>query len=474
MAAPDTTLSLDPRRRGRSGASGPEPYVQLALDCSRPLAGSTRYSLAHVDSVDFGRAPARSFRLVDEAGTRRMSIGLADDWISKTHARLSRVGDNWLIQDLHSKNGTVVNGSVVERALLAPGDVIELGRTLFLFGEVPATTEHAERVVDDTQLTAALPGLPTWLPALARAFSGLEAIAHSPVAVVIQGESGTGKELVARAIHQVSRRTGSMLALNCAAISEKLVESELFGYRKGAFTGADEDRPGVFRAADRGTLLLDEIGDLHEQAQAALLRVLQEQEVLPVGATRPIKVDVRVVAATQVALKDLVTQGRFRGDLYARLAGYVLEVPPLRDRREDLGLLIGTILRRLAPDRADRVTFSVPAARTLYAYRWPLNVRELEQALRAALVLSAGRSIELEHLPDDVRPAALGAAHPSDQTRKPARTEEDSGRREQLVDLLRQHFGNVSAVARTLGKTRAQVHRWIRHYALDVHGFRRR
>jgi transcriptional regulator with GAF, ATPase, and Fis domain len=327
-------------------------------------------------------------------------------------------------------------------------------------------------VIDSTHLKATMPGFQSWNPVLTHALAALEPIARSSVPVVVRGESGTGKELIARAIHQVSGRPGPMLAVNCGAISEKLVESELFGYRKGAFTGAEEDRPGLFRSAERGTLLLDEIADLPEQTQAALLRVLQEQEVVPVGATRPIKVDVRIIAATQTDLKKMVADGHFRADLLARLAGLTIELPPLRERREDLGLLIATLLRRVSPHGAGEVVFTAPAARALFAYGWPLNIRELEQALRAAVVLARAGSIELEHLPEDVRQARFRAPGNPSEVGVSVLPEEHRRRRDELVDLLRQHEGNVSAVARAIGKTRAQVHRWIRRYALDTHAFR--
>jgi DNA-binding NtrC family response regulator len=383
--------------------------------------------------------------------------------MSKSHARMTAAGKTFCIEDAGSKNGVRVNGHAIPATSLADGDVVELGQTCFIFRRGPAGDGPAIDYREDG-LQCGLPGITTWIPQLARELRRLADVAHSRVTVLLNGESGTGKELLARAVHETSGRKGPLVAVNCGAIPEKLVVSELCGYRKGAFSGAHEDRPGLVRAADGGTLFLDEVADLPGDAQSALLRVLQEREVVPLGSTRPLPVDLRVVAATHRDLAALAAAGRFRGDLLGRLGGFSLSVPPLRNRREDLGLLIAALLRRLAPGRADRISFSQPAVRAVFAHPWPMNVRELEHALELALALASDGRIELEHLPADVRTPPKPAPAPAI----------DSGdRREQLVALLREHVGNVSAVARVLGKTRTQVHRWLKRYHLDIHGFRR-
>jgi transcriptional regulator with GAF, ATPase, and Fis domain len=391
--------------------------------------------------------------------------------MSQTHACLRRAGNHWLIEDAHSKNGTRVNGAAVEQVVLADGDVLELGQSFFVFRDAPGVEEGAPPVLEERDLRSFMPGLPTWLPGLARDLDGLESLARSRSPIVIRGESGTGKEVVARAVHEVSGRSGALVAVNCGAIAENLVESELFGHRKGAFSGADEDRPGLVRSADQGTLFLDEIGDLPPKAQTALLRVLQEREVLPVGATRPVKVDTRLVVATHRDLDAMVAGGRFRADLLARIGGFNLSLPPLRERHEDLGLLIVALLRRLPRESAERVAFSRAAARSLFAYDWPLNVRELERALEVAVVLARAGPIELDHLPKALREVKRrGLAVPAATSEDPA--EKQRRRKDELVALLRNHLGNVSAVGRALGKTRAQVHRWIKRFQIDVKTFR--
>jgi len=298
---------------------------------------------------------------------------------------------------------------------------------------------------------------------MSAALAALPRIARSSLPVVVVGESGTGKELVARAVHALSQRSGPFQAVNCAAIPATLLESELFGARKGAFSGAAEDRPGLVRAADRGTLLLDEVADLPPPAQAALLRFLQESEVLPVGATRPVRVDVRVVAAAQSDLRSLVAEGTFRADLFARLDAFTVRLPPLRERREDLGLLVASLLRKLAPERCEEIRISPEAALALFRHSWPLNVRELEHSLAVALTVCDGAAIELEHLPEGVRLGRTGLAADEDA----------EGFRDELLALLRRHRGNVAEVARAFGKGRMQIHRWARRYEIDLASFRR-
>lgn len=296
--------------------------------------------------------------------------------------------------------------------------------------------------------------------------AALDRLGDQDVPVLIQGESGTGKELVARALHERgARRRKRFVALNCGAIPESLIDSELFGHVKGAFTGATTDRAGVFVEADGGTLFLDEIGDLPASSQAALLRVLQEKEVMPVGGTRAVEIDLRVVAATHRDLDDMVAEQSFRHDLFARLAGFRISVPPLAERRGDLGLLIGSLHERLFP--AEHPGFDIDAARLLLRYPWPLNVRELEQALAAAQVLAGNELVRAEHLPDTVR-----SGRPPGAPRPVVLSETDQKVRDQVVAALREHQGNVSAVARALDKDRKQIQRWIKRFGLDPSSYR--
>ena len=439
-----------------------EPWLFLVLRCDRPIDGGARISLAGIDTVTLGRAPALTVERGRVGGVNGVHVGVPDSRVSSVHARLQRVLSAWVLEDAGSKNGIFCDGRSVERAEIGDGALLELGHTLFLFrSSLPGPGAD----VLDTRSHAGLPALATLLPALSEELDRLQLIARARLPVLLRGETGTGKEMVARAIHQLSGRTGAFQGINCGALPVSLVESELFGHRKGAFTGADADHLGLIRAADGGTLLLDEIGDLPAAAQPALLRVLQEAEVHPVGGVTPIKIDVRMIAATHRDLDQMVATDRFRADLLARLSGYCCTLPPLRERREDFALLIAALLERAG---ARDASFSVEAGRALLQHPWPRNVRELERCLSGASVLARGERIELEHLPASVRD---GAAKSPAFARVASAA--DARRRDEMLVLLREHAGNVTAVARAMGKARSQVQRWLRRFGIDPLSFRR-
>jgi DNA-binding NtrC family response regulator len=385
-----------------------------------------------------------------------LAITLADARMSGQHARLSRLGAAWVLEDLKSKNGTWIGGKRITRQPLADGSAILVGHTALLFRDV-----GGEEPDIDGDPPALAPGLGTLSPAIAAGFDALARAAASAVPIEITGESGTGKELIARAVHTLSRRTGRFLAINCGALPPTLLEAELFGHKKGAYTGAEGERLGLVRSADGGTLFLDEVAELPPASQASLLRVLQEGEVVPIGSDRPIKIDIRIATATHKQLDAEVQANRFRADLRARLLGVGVALPALRERREDLGLLVATLLHRLAPGRD--VRFAADAVGALYAYSWPLNIRELERAIAAALAVARDR-IELEHLPRALsKPPGTEAAAVDVDALSP----EDRALRESLVASIATHDGNLAAVARELGKDRTQIRRWMRRFGLS-------
>jgi DNA-binding NtrC family response regulator len=270
----------------------------------------------------------------------------------------------------------------------------------------------------------------------------VERVAQSDLPVLIQGESGTGKELIARALHRMSPRSGfPFVAINCGAVTDSLLESELFGHEKGAFTGALSRKPGLFEVADRGVLFLDEIGDVSAAVQVKLLRALETKEFFRVGGTRPTSTDVRVVAASNKNLKEEMQAGRFREDLYYRLNGVTLKLPPLRDRRSDVALLARHFLDRFAPDK--KLT---PAALTaLEGYAWPGNVRELQMVIQRAGILATGSVVDAADLPIDVR----------DQNWKSAAVRTGLSlaemEKEYIETVLREHEGHRGKTARALG-----------------------
>jgi DNA-binding NtrC family response regulator len=306
----------------------------------------------------------------------------------------------------------------------------------------------------------------TLVPLLAREHELAGRFSRSNLPILLLGETGTGKEVIARAIHRASGRRGPFVAVNCAALPKGLLEAQLFGHTKGAFSGATRDEVGFVRAANGGTLFLDEIGDLPASAQAVLLRVLQEGEVVPLGTTRSERVDLRVIAATHQPLEQMTQQGTFRGDLLARLQGYTHRLWRLADRSEDVGLIMADVLSRAARP----VQIAPDAASAIVRYPWPLNVRELVHALSHALAL-CGEIIELEHLPPAVAAFGEGARK---ETRVPeALSPADQVLHDDLTRRLTTHSGNVAAVARDVGKAPMQVYRWMQRLGIDPQAFRR-
>ncbi len=295
----------------------------------------------------------------------------------------------------------------------------------------------------------------------------VETVAPTEATVLISGESGTGKELVARAVQAASARCNKpFVTINCAALAENLLESELFGHEKGAFTGADRRREGRFVQAHGGTLFLDEIGEMPLSLQAKLLRVLQQGEVQRVGCDETIKVDVRVIAATNRVLADEVAAGRFREDLFYRLNVIGLEVPPLRARREDIPLLASTFLERHAASNRKTIKgFTPQAMDAMLRYGWPGNVRELENAVERAVILSGGEYVAERALPLAVQNAPVPDAD-GEELALGSMSLEDVERKA-IEATLRETEDNKSEAARRLGITRATLHSKLKKYGLD-------
>lgn len=295
-----------------------------------------------------------------------------------------------------------------------------------------------------------------------RLFDIMPEIADSPTTVLIEGASGTGKELFARAIHQLSpRHKKPFVALNCGSLPDTLLESELFGYKAGAFTDARHDKPGRFKLAEGGTIFLDEIGDISSAMQARLLRVLQQRVYEPLGSVEPQKADVRILAATNKNLSQLVRQGSFREDLYYRINVIRLELPALRDRREDIPLLVDHLVEKFNRLQDKEIAgLSDDVLAILMEHDWPGNVRELENAVEHAFVLCRGGLIQVDHLPRSFRPkTAAGAQIPPGMTLQ-------AMERVLIVDAVRRHGGNRKAAAAELGINPSTLHRKVK--SLDI------
>jgi DNA-binding NtrC family response regulator len=324
--------------------------------------------------------------------------------------------------------------------------------------------------------------------AMQRVFDVVRKVAPTDLTVLIRGPSGTGKELVANALHYNSPRRGRPLVkVNCAAFSRELVESELFGHERGAFTGATSTREGKFEVADGGTLLLDEVGDMPLETQAKILRVLQERELERVGGNRTIRVDVRVLAATNQDLEAKVRDGSFREDLYYRLNVVPIVLPSLRERPEDLPLLIDHFLAAAA-SRLGRPTRRIGSAayRALCAHNWPGNVRELEHALEQATVLASGEEIAVDDLPAALRQAGRAPAHgdgaapvvaapiePGSGFKESKQRVIEDFERRFISDALARHRGNISKAAEEMGMYRQHLQLKLSEYGIDASAFRR-
>jgi DNA-binding NtrC family response regulator len=457
--------TLDEVAYSSGGSTTGAPVLFVVMEADRPLARGARFSLVGVETVTIGRGQARL--ATRSADGRSLDLRLPGNWLSSQHAVVRAVGGDFLLEDAGSRNGTFVRGQRVTSHVLHEGDVVEAGRVFLSARGRPAQDGPIVRD-EDASRTSQPFGLRTLLPELQESHAALARVARSnAVPVLFLGPTGSGKEVLAREVHAQSRRAGPFVPVNCGALPSSLVESLLFGHVKGAFSGAARDEAGFVRSADGGTLFLDEIGDLPATSQAALLRVLQEREVIPIGATRAVKVDVRVVAATHQPLEVLSGSGGFRSDLLARLKGYSHRLPALVERMPDFGVVLADVLDQVAGERAGRLSFSPDAARALLAYDWPLNIRELHQAMASAIALATADVIESAHLPLEVRalppsPAALSAPPPS----------QDNVLRDRIVALLHQHRGNVTAVARALGKAPAQIHRWMHRLKIDPDTYR--
>jgi DNA-binding NtrC family response regulator len=304
-------------------------------------------------------------------------------------------------------------------------------------------------------------------PAMLEVFELTRKAARSEANILIQGESGTGKELVARAIHVQSPRASEIFVpVDCAALPEPLLESELFGHERGAFTGADRAKPGVFELADRGTLFLDEVGELPLGLQTKLLRALQEREIRRVGGTRLISLDVRLVSATNRDLAESVRKREFREDLFYRVNVIAITLPPLRERAGDVALLAYQFLRRYGRNRERPLEgIDADALAILEGYPWPGNVRELQNVIERACVLADGPTLRVRDLPDHVRGRARATAPPPPGQDLPLREAREAWLRsfteQYLTELLRRHGGNVSQAAKTAGVDRKTLHRLL-------------
>lgn len=370
---------------------------------------------------------------------------LRDATVSRRHARLVLDPAGWLVIDEGSRNGTVVDGVRVREAYLKEGGRLRLGACVL---ELWARVEDRFDVVGEEDRMGRLCGGSETMRGV---YSLVRAIAPTSASALIQGESGTGKELVARAIHELSGRAGPLVVFDAAATSPDLIRSELFGHAKGAFTGAAESREGAFRRAHGGTLFIDEFGELPLGLQPNLLRALESREVTPVGSDRPFPVDVRVLAATNLDLRESIAAGRFREDLYQRVAVVTVELPALRQRPEDIPLLVRHFMQELGSD----FELGTEMLDRMVRHDWPGNVRELRNAIERLGIVCRGREVLPRDFAPPTRSQAVSAGDAAPSAGLPGAPGEaptlEETERAAILAALERTGGNKMAAARLLG-----------------------
>jgi DNA-binding NtrC family response regulator len=427
------------------GTSGVPLGTLRAEVVKGPDAGKTL--VASSDVLTIGTAPGNDLVLTDET-------------VSRYHLELKLRGDRIAVQDLGSTNGTAQGPTMIERGLISPGAILTLGKTQLAIAQgAPSTVE--------VYLGDRLGKVRGRSPAMQRLLARIDRAARSDVSVLLLGETGTGKEVIANAIHEASTRAGKPFeTVDCGSLMPTLIASELFGHEKGAFTGADRQHVGAFERADGGTLFLDEIGELPASLQPALLGALERRSFRRVGGQKPINVDVRLVAATHRDLRAEVNTGAFRQDLYYRIAVVLLEIPPLRERAEDIPLLIEHFLAEAGWTGPVAEVVPAPVMKQLAAHHWPGNVRELRNFVEAALAL--GEAPGLAARPEgEAEPGAMSFGALLEQPYADAKASLlESFEVQYLQNLMARTNGNISGAAREAKMNRSYLLEMLKRHSI--------
>ncbi|MBI4705018.1 MAG: sigma 54-interacting transcriptional regulator [Deltaproteobacteria bacterium] len=459
---PDETLT----RQGRAEAGGQPARAELAIVHPPALARAIELG-AHTTVL--GRRPEEQHACpIEHATVSRRHFAVR--WEPERGLHVGR--------DLGSRNGSRVSGQAPpeQGVALAQGDVVRLGDVLLVYERRPVSSAADPPVVSQQAVPGNAAAMRRLRAALARAGS-------DPSPVLLVGETGTGKEYIARELHRLSSRPGPFVPVNSAALSPQLAESELFGHARGAFTGAQEARPGLFRAADGGTLFLDEVGELPLELQPKLLRALQERAIRPVGETAPVALQVRVLAATLREPTELVRAGRFRLDLYARLSLWEVRVPPLRERRVDVLDWVARLAERWQAERSGAAgaapSFDADAAELLLLDPWPENLRGLNRLVHQICADPPGnpigpaavepwlRGAGLRIEPGDRVPASASVGTAPSAAKGARRRRRSGPTPDELGRVLAECGGSVRAAAKHFGCERRQIYRWMVRYGLD-------
>ncbi|MCS6797330.1 MAG: sigma 54-interacting transcriptional regulator [Myxococcota bacterium] len=461
--------------------------TQIKDDGTGPVLLSHRQRLVVVSGPDRGLEREVEATHLTIGSSSKNDLVLRDDTVSRRHCEIFVRGERYCIRDLESTNGTYVNGTRVLEAVLQPGARITVGSTDILF----EPKKKWERIAEsDADHFGALVGVSRSMRAV---FATLAKVAATDLSCILVGETGTGKELAARGLHEHSPRASRpFVIVDCGAVSKTLIESELFGHEKGAFTGADRQRAGAFELADGGTIFLDEIGELPLELQPKLLRALERKEVKRLGAARHVEVDVRIVAATHRDLQAMIKRKEFREDLYYRLAEVVVELPPLRERREDIEVVARRILEEQRREGGRVHAIAPEALAELRSRAWPGNVRELRNVLRRAMAMCSGDTLgvsdlqasSVERTGSTLAPAsgpAQGVAVVGGQALDvgdglPIKEARDRWlapmEREYLVRLMRRCNGDLDRASAEAGIHRKSLERLLRQHGLRASDLR--
>jgi transcriptional regulator with GAF, ATPase, and Fis domain len=453
-----------------------ETQLRTDVDRGRRVVTLPRVSLVVVSGPHRGLERAVDRDRVRIGKSTDNDLVLDDPTVSRFHCEIRRDDQGYLLEDLGSTNGTLVDGTAVRQVYLAPGALVTVGHVEL---KIQSGDQHIEILPSESTHFGDVVGRSV---AMREIFGLLERLAPTDATVLLGGETGTGKDALARAIHGASpRRDGPFMVVDCGAVVGSLIESELFGHEKGSYTGATAQRQGAFELADGGTLFLDEIGELPLDLQPKLLRAIEQRTIRRVGGSREIGVNIRIIAATKRNLPMEVERGKFREDLYFRLAVVRVDVPPLRERREDIPLLVDALLDRLSRQAGATAPLTVHPA-TLEAvagHDWPGNVRELRNVLERAAYMAqaAGRSeVRLSDGPlgGPAPPRAVEAPDPKSHFRPDRSYRDTRAAWEQTFErayvrwLLDRHDGNLSAAAREAEMDRKYLHKLAKkHGARD-------
>lgn len=446
----------------------------LRMDEAPEVVSLRRCQILVVEGPNRGKKLTLNKNLTKIGKRETNEFVLTDKTVSRNHLEIEYASDSFLLKDLGSTNGTFLNGSRVKEAYLSPGDQIKLGNTTIEFSSFdekikiePSEREEFGLMVGKSRK-------------MRQIFSILEKISPTHATVIVEGETGTGKDLVARAIHENSqRKTKPFVVFDCSAVAPNLIESELFGHEKGAFTGAVKSRRGAFEEAEGGTIFLDEIGELTSELQPKLLRALEQREIKRVGGNLPVKINLRVICATNKNLRHEIDEGRFREDLYYRLSVVKVSLPSLRERPEDIPVIVERFLAVSKFNQKPDGTLKIlrvedDALKSLARYQWPGNVRELSNVIERAVSFVEGDTISKSHLDFIFAEMAHGSEERTERMKVDSdipfkdakqRIVEDF-EKEYLADLLEHNKHNLSKAAREAKIDRKHLRNLLKKYGI--------